>query len=201
MELELIGSLFLILAVALLVAMFISRPFMRRTPLTTRGAANEKQQREHLRSSLMAEHDRVLNALQELDFDYTLGKIPAEDYPEQRGALLRIGADVLRRLDAIQPAAGLKSGGSVEDRIEAAVAARRADASRQGGRKPAPVSVGTDVQVAANGSGKAAHTDSIEDIIASRKRERKESSAGFCPRCGRPVQKSDKFCSKCGTTL
>jgi predicted amidophosphoribosyltransferase len=26
-------------------------------------------------------------------------------------------------------------------------------------------------------------------------------AAGFCPKCGRPVQAADRFCPKCGATL
>ena len=51
----------------------------------------------------MAERDRVINSLQELDFDFKLGKIPDEDYPAQRAELLQKGADILRKLDALQP--------------------------------------------------------------------------------------------------
>ena len=31
-----------------------------------------------------ADRDRILNTLYELDFDYDLGKIPEEDYQQQR---------------------------------------------------------------------------------------------------------------------
>jgi len=72
---------------------------------------------------------------------------------------------------------------SAEDRLEAAIAARRADA--QAGASTANIGAG----------------DSIEDQIAARRRAREEKSVGFCPKCGRPLQKSDKFCPKCGTAL
>lgn len=207
MQLELVGSLLLVLALAVVIALFIGRPFLQRT---TSGAASagEEDEREHRRSSLLAERDRVLTALQDLDFDYALGKVPAEDYPQQRAVLLKHGTDVLRRLDEI--AAQMDASGeeakrpseaalrTAEERIEAAVAARRADASRRhvvgtGDGAPEPELV----QVRANGKSK----DELEEMIASRKRERKESAAGFCPRCGKPVSKSDKFCSRCGATL
>jgi ribosomal protein S27AE len=38
-------------------------------------------------------------------------------------------------------------------------------------------------------------------LIASRRRERLEKAAGFCPQCGKPVQISDKFCPRCGASL
>ena len=38
----------------------------------------------------------------------------------------------------------------------------------------------------------------IEEKIQSRRMTREEQTAGFCPRCGKPVQKSDRFCPSCG---
>lgn len=198
---ELIGSLFLILALLILVALFVARPFFQRTGLqVSMNAVVEEQEREHKRSALLADRDRILLALQELEFDYALGKVPEEDYPMQRSALLRRGASILRQLDEIQP--DLQSSGTAEDRIEAAVAARRADAAQQASLQGAPVSTTARVGVTkANGGKGSAGKDDLEDLIASRRRQRQEKSAGFCPSCGKPVQKSDKFCSRCGTTL
>jgi hypothetical protein len=173
-----LGAIFLILAVLIAVAMYLYSPFVssgRRT------AAIESQEI----SSLMAERDRVINALQELDFDFNLGKIPAEDYPSQRASLLQKGAEILRKLDELtpspSPALGRGTRGEgVEDRIEKAVAARRADASA----RLAQLS-----------------DDEIESMIATRRKARKEKSAGFCPRCGKPILVSDRFCPSCGKSL
>lgn len=97
-----LGSFFLILALVVLVAVYISRPFLLREteaqPLVVRKSAD---QLEHRRSTLLAERERLLSALQELDFDHSLDKIPAEDYPGQRAALLSAGVAVLRELDAL----------------------------------------------------------------------------------------------------
>lgn len=172
-----LGSLFLILALLILVGIYISRPFFA-SPETTPGLREENQTREHQRSALLAEQERILSALQELDFDYTLGKIPAEEYPAQRAALLKTGADILRRLDAYQSQA---SPVAAEDRLEAAIASRRADA-----RQAHPVII---------------PDDELEQKIAARKRERAEKAAGFCPQCGKPVQTSDQFCPRCGASL
>ena len=188
---ELIGALFLVLALAVAVALFIGRPFLAQTQSESDEVAAAEDLLEHRRSTLLAERDQVLGTLQELEFDYTLGKIPAEDYPVQRTELLKKGSFVLRQLDALQP--NLQQSSSVEDRIEAAVASRRADA----------VQANTGEQVAVGVVEKPAvrAKDEVEDLIASRRRQRQEKAAGFCPRCGRPVSKSDKFCSKCGVTL
>ena len=181
-----IGSIFLVLGLLVLVVIFISRPLLEK-----RSVAVTQEEQEV--SALLAERDRLLNALQELDFDYSLGKIPEADYPEQRKVLIQRGVDVLRKLDELQVDA---QPDDAEERIEAAIAARRADiaqvqlAGGNGGGarlKPAPLAVGQD--------------DSLEALIATRRRERKEKSAGFCPQCGDPVQKSDRFCPKCGAKL
>lgn len=175
-----LGAILLILALALLVGWFVARPLLERgAPVRLVEEARAEQADDHWHSTLLAERDRLLNALQELDFDNAVGKIPPEDYPVQRAALLQAGADVLRKLDEIEQHS---PSGSAEDRVEAEVAARRADASERGERKRLP----------------AADQDDLEALIASRRRARKEKAAGFCPRCGRPIQKSDRFCSSCG---
>jgi rubrerythrin len=87
-----LGSVFLVLAILVIVGMYLYAPFTER--------AHEVDTNDnHEVSALKAERDRVINALQELDFDFKLGKIPAEDYPEQRQNLLQKGANVLRQLD------------------------------------------------------------------------------------------------------
>ena len=115
-----LGSLFLILAVLVVVGIYIYAPF-------TSKAKRARTSESHEVSALKAERDRVINSLQELDFDFKLGKIPAEDYPEQRAALLQKGSDILRKLDEISPVSA--SASNVEARIEKAAAAKRADSS------------------------------------------------------------------------
>lgn len=198
---ELIGSLLFVMAVALAVALFVSQPFLRKGKTYYSGEVIAQQKRDHQRSALLAEQDRTLNALHELDFDFALGKVPQEDYHEQRMVLLHNGAEVLRKLDEMETTTGISKGVgdlrasvSIEERIEAAVTARRADVGQKS--HPSAVTIAKE-----GGRGEDARRDDLEDLIARRKRQRGESSAGFCPRCGRTVQKSDKFCSKCGADL
>ncbi|MDO9131193.1 MAG: zinc ribbon domain-containing protein [Anaerolineales bacterium] len=152
-----IGVIFLLLALLVLIALFVARPFMLRTPAT-------QMEEAHVVSALLAERDRILNALQEIDFDYTLGKIPAEDYPVQRTNLLQRGAAILRQLDALSP-------------------------------------LTSPVGVTGEEEGKEATDEDLEALIAKRRAGLKDKSAGFCPKCGRPILISDSFCPQCGYAL
>ena len=170
-----IGSVLLLLAVFVLAAAFVARPFLENRRMAPVSADEQEL------SALMAERDRLITTLQELDFDQPLGKIPAEDYPAMRAELLQRAADVLRKLDAFQ--AAQSAPGDAESRIEAVIAARRADAAAQS----ASPSIESD--------------DALEEMIASRKAARKEKSAGFCPKCGKAILRSDRFCPHCGKPI
>jgi rubrerythrin len=171
-----LGAILLILALSALVALFVAQPFLERRAFKMVSAE------EHTSSSLMAERDRLIGALQELDFDHTLGKIPAEDYPVMRAQLLAQAADVLRTLDELTPSTekGKLQKNRAEERVEAEVAARREDAA---------------IERKAKTSG---DDDDIEEMLAARRAARKEKTAGFCSKCGKPLMKSDKFCPACG---
>ncbi len=187
-----IGSVFLVLALAVLVGIFIGQPFFRSKAKHTLAASPEEAAIDHQRSSLLAERDRLLLALQELDFDFGLGKISEEDYPEQRANLMQHAASVLKSLDEMQ---GQHADQTAESRIEAAVAARRADGASAA--KPAHSTAGAKAET----TPAATAADPLEELIASRRVQRQEKSGGFCPKCGRPVKRSDKFCSGCGNIL
>jgi len=166
-----IAAILLTLGVIILVGLYLYAPFLERQ-------ARRITVEEHELSALMAERDRVVNSLQELDFDFKLGKIPEGEYPAQRTALLQRGAEILKSIDAYDPGKGDSSAQDTESRIEKAVAARRAD------------------------TGKAEiKDDDLESLIISRRKAHTNKSAGFCPKCGKPVMTSDKFCPSCGKSL
>jgi hypothetical protein len=154
----------LIAALTILVAWFVARPLFSPAPRKPRTAETGA---DSARSALLAERDRILSALQDLDFDNTLGKIPAEDYPVQRAELVTAGAEVLRKLDELDAAAPKKSANA-----------------------PKPVS-----------AHKPAADDDVEKVIAARRRERARGEAGFCAKCGNPLQRVDHFCPKCGAPV
>ena len=168
-----LGSIFLVLALIVIVGVYLYAPFTINARRTRKTETNEV-------SALKAERDRVINSLQELDFDNNLGKVPVEDYPDQRALLLQKGADILRKLDELAPVSS--SAINAESRIEKATAAGRADA-------------GSNTPVFAD------HDDDLESMIAARRKQHKSKSAGFCPKCGKAVLVSDKFCPSCGKSL
>jgi hypothetical protein len=167
------GSIFLILALLLLVVLFISRPFLNRR--TAASVVKAERAEDHRRSALLAERDRLLTAVKELDFDYALGKIPEEDYPYQRKALLHNGAEVMKQLDEMS----LHDETRVFDRAETA---GQPASGRQAVEASEPL-------------------DELEELILQRRRSREEKASGFCPRCGKPLRTSDKFCAHCGAEV
>jgi hypothetical protein len=184
-----LGSLFIILSLLIGVGIFVSQPFFDKEKSEL---ISYSDPREHEISELMAERDRVLNAIQELDFDFTLGKIPADDYPDQRALLMTHGAQVLRSLDQLQGSSISEITGETLERQESGVAGQQMSASL-----PVPPQ-----GVIANSSHeKLSYDDELENILANRRREREGRSAGFCPQCGKPIQKVDQFCPKCGVKL
>jgi rubrerythrin len=165
-----IVSIFFTLGILIFVGLFLYAPFLERR--AHRVTADEQEL-----STLLAERERTFSSLQELEFDYNLGKVPEEDYPVQRAGLMQRGAEILRRLDEISPQ---KAQDDRDAQIERAIASRRS-----------------------NGASKSPERmdEEIESMISSRRMGRKEKSAGFCPKCGKPVMASDKFCPACGKAL
>ncbi len=167
-----LGAVFLLLAILVLVVFYVVQPLTRRQTQLSEGGQEM--------STLMAEHERILDTLQELDFDFSLGKIPAEDYPSQRQVLVERGVEVLRRLDALAPA--LRRERTVEERLEAKIAERRAEKEKS---EPS----------------RSRSDEELEEIISHRRSVRKDKIAGFCPQCGKPILGTDVFCSSCGKRL
>jgi hypothetical protein len=133
-----ITSILIIVSIGLLTAAFIFKPFLTKSAAEKKESA-EQTKIDHVRSSLLAEKERVLSALQELDFDHTLHKIPEEEYPVQRAALMTRAAEIMQALDemgvataapVVDPAAKAGSGQDY-DEVEALIAKRRGETGKQ----------------------------------------------------------------------
>lgn len=158
------AAIIILLIVLVFIVLFVTHPFFERRRVRATESSHEL-------SFLLAERERLLTALQELDFDQSLGKIPVEDYPVQRTELLQKGAEVLRQLDALSPITATL----VSDKVQ------------RTNRALEPTARLSD--------------DDLDDLLAKRRNIRKDKTAGFCPKCGKPVLHSDVFCPSCGNTL
>lgn len=113
-----IGSILLILALSILVAVVVARPFWE--PQSDSWTKAEEP------SALLAERERIIEALLELDFDHQLGKVPEEIFTSQRSFLVNKGAQVLKQLDA-QATKADRTSLEANDDLERLIAARKAD--------------------------------------------------------------------------
>jgi len=66
-------------------------------------------------AKLQAQHEAILLAVRDLDFDHQTGKLTTDDYHEQREALIQRGVETLKQIDTYQSTV-----------IEEAVKAKRA---------------------------------------------------------------------------
>jgi hypothetical protein len=89
-----LGSWMVILAIAIITTAFIARPLVEK-----KGLAVTKFVRNS--STLLAERDRILAILQELELDYAMDKVGRDDYESQRADLVRQGASILKDLDEL----------------------------------------------------------------------------------------------------
>ena len=160
-----IGAILFSLAMILLVAAYVLQPFAK----SERGAHRDTNRRL---SALQAERDRVLDSIQEIDMDHSMGKVDEEDYRRQRQALALEGAEVLRKIDELRLAPGAELDGKTQEtkemELEAAVAHRR-------GISSPPSSPLT--------------------------KSNSNSGEGSCPECGEGIFHGDRFCANCGVTL
>ncbi len=123
-----IASLFLFLALLVLVALFVARPFVQAANAVEDGL-DEKA------SSLEAEYERVLDALAELDADWELGKVPEDIYRPQREQLVAQGAaslKVLEKAGVVTEKEMTQASNELSDtKLEAMIAARKTKSARQ----------------------------------------------------------------------
>jgi hypothetical protein len=155
-------------------------------PLAGSGRGGYRDSNREL-SALQAERDRVLDSIQEIDMDHSMGKVSEEDYQRQRQALALNGAEILRKIDKLQLSPDAKPGGkSPEMELEAAVAELRG--------KNSVASSELEAAVAEERGGSSAPGPQIAQTSS-------DSIEEACPTCGERILHEDRFCSNCGETL
>lgn len=87
-----IGAILVIVAMAVLVIGYITRPFIS-------GRSRSKKSASDNFSHLLAERDRLMTAILELEFDNELGKVPEDVYSLQREDLSTRTIIVMKELD------------------------------------------------------------------------------------------------------
>jgi ribosomal protein S27AE len=96
-----IGAILILTAVLLVVCAIIIRPFMpsaQKSGVKNKSVPVQSDQQNHELSVLLAEKERLLNSIQEMDFDHETGKIPDELYTGQRNELIHSAAGILKQL-------------------------------------------------------------------------------------------------------
>jgi hypothetical protein len=174
-----LGSIFFILALLIPVIFFILRPIVERNLAPFTPSSPDI-------SNLMTERDHIIASIKELDDDFNLGKIPVDEYPNQRMSLLHNGVDILQRIDEFQANPNEQL---AMDRLESAIGTQSQNLEsgtlpKKNGNAVPPVP-----------------DDDLEQRIAARRRTQEGKAGGFCPKCGRPVQSTDRFCPRCGADL
>lgn len=166
-----LSSLFVALALTLLVAAFIARPLIERL--------NDKSDMAEAADALIAQREAVLTELRDLDFDHATGKVGEADYAEQRARLVAKGAVILQELagrtsapaspgnHAVEPRSSAQD--TLDDEIEQLIAARRAARHQAVAQTPLPVAP--------------------------------DPLTPTCPHCAARIVPGDRFCAKCGTKL
>lgn len=193
-----IGAILFSLAMILLVAAYVLQP------LAGSGRGGYRDSSREL-SALEAERDRVLDSIQDIDVDHSMGKVSEEDYQRQRHVLAVEGAEILKSIDEVQLSPDAEPRRKTpEMELEAAVAQLRGKSSvtsmeletsvTEAGRESSVASSELEAAVMeTRGKGSAASPQ-----IAQNASDPIEEP---CPTCGERILHGDRFCSNCGEAL
>jgi hypothetical protein len=115
------GSLVIVFIIFILAGLFILRPFLVGTELSSRSSSS-------VYDSLIAERERLLSSIEELDLELELNKISTQEHSRNRDILLAEAAEVIRQLDKGQKSSKPKKTSSPagpQDDLEKMIAKRR----------------------------------------------------------------------------
>lgn len=136
------------------------------------------------RDDLLKKKDFIYSAIRELNIDYHMGKLAAEDHEALRQEYMKEASDVLDELDRT---AGADL--TVEEQIEEAVLEVR---QRRG-----PAATGAGTVVSDKSSGHEESADPGSDLVCGSCGKVNESHANFCIECGASLKRN--ACGSCGT--
>ncbi len=101
--------------VAGVVLIFVFRPLF-----AARGEIDRASRKENRRRQLLEDRETLYESIQELDFDYRMGKVEEDDYRQTRARYESQAVELLKAIDGTNGRAE-----AVEDRIEQEIAALR----------------------------------------------------------------------------
>ena len=126
-----IGSILILMSILLPVLAYLAQPIITGQGIPVGG-------KERRLSTLEAERERLFSAIQEMDMDYSMGRIASVDYEAERSAKIVRSADIMRQIDALagkEAASQLPKSGvhdrSLEAELEAKVAKMRKVQSKE----------------------------------------------------------------------
>jgi len=147
-------------------------------PLFTAPRAKSLSAPPRALDDLLAQRTATYDAIRDLDFDFSLGKLSQADYDSLREKYKLRAAQLLQQIDA----AGGSDGAQLDEQIEAQVARmRRAQPD--------------DIERA------VARLRAQKNKPASRRAAKNNHADGYCAKCGTPRHANDKFCRKCGNKI
>lgn len=142
-----------------------------------------KKQASKTSQSLQDDHQAVILALRDLDFDYQAGKISEEDYPGIRASLLEKAAFTLKEVEE-----------SSDARLEKLIQTRRKQQSSA-----------SDIAERRNSnSGNLLCVKCQSPLVVGANFCIKCGTAvsrAFCPHCGKSIRPDDQFCPACGKAV
>lgn len=96
------------------------------TPLfDPRGTLDQTSRNETRRRALIEQRDMVYEAIRELDFDYRMGKVEADDYRQTRARYTARAVEFMKALDNAAAESPDDPAESLDDQIEREIAAIR----------------------------------------------------------------------------
>lgn len=159
------------------VILFIARPWWSAQKPALAASSPAQQNLTELEH----QHDAVLSALRDLEFDRSVGRVAAKDYAVVRNDLLSEAATIVEQLDTASTTTNL----DLDAQIEAEIAALRQISG------PAAATSGATCPACRQ---TARPGDNFCRSCGNR-------LAQSCPDCGASVHAADHFCERCGAEL